>query len=345
MLYFTLATTFGILYSSVMSTALPAKQRLLSIDILKAAAVILVLNHRIYFSYGDFQFLVFGGALGCGIFFFLSGYTIGAGHVTSFKSWVQRRLGRLIPSVLVIGFIANYGSWVVFCTSFLWFVHCIVIYYLLFYFIKRYIPTYMLHLECGLGLLYAAGFIIDWHSLPSLYGSTVTKWFLYFLFFLAGAIVRQHPFSVTQRKYVFFGIMGPLLLGAEMMLKVMRNMNIISDYCLLLSPCLMLLGIMTLFAALSGLDARAEQSSIARFFHPMIAFVAALSLEAYIGIGPVCSFLQHLLLPLFPLNIPLVMLGLLGFCYLLRVCIRFVLALLSAQEEKLSWRYIFASFL
>ena len=130
-----------------------------------------------------------------------------------------------------------------------------------------------------------------------------------------------------------------------MLLRVMRNMNIISDYCLLLSPCLMLLGIMILFAALSGLDARAEQSSIARFFHPMIAFVAALSLEAYIGIGPVCSFLQHLLLPLFPLNIPLVMLGLLGFCYLLRVCTRFVLALLSAQEEKLSWRYIFASFM
>lgn len=328
-----------------MSTALPTKQKLLSIDILKAAAVILILNHRIYFSYGDFQYLVFGGALGCGIFFFLSGYTIGAAQVSSFKSWVQRRLGRLIPSVLVIGFIANYGSRAVFCTTFLWFVHCIVIYYLLIYFIKRYIPTYMMHLECGLGLLYAVGFIIDWHSLPSPYGSTSTKWFLYFLFFLAGAIVRQRPFSVTQRQCIFAGIMAPLLLGSEMLLKVLRNMNIIPDYFLLLSPCLMLLGIMALFAALSSLDARAQQSPLARFCHPMIAFVAALSLEAYIGIGPVCSFLQHLLLPLFPLNIPLVMLGLLGFCYLLRVCTRFVLALLSAQEEKLSWRYIFASFM
>lgn len=328
-----------------MITEKRARRKLLSIDILKALAVILILNHRIRTSYGDFPMLATGGALGCAIFFFLSGYTLGSANITSFKSWIQRRLGRLIPSVLVIGFIANYGSREVFSTTFLWFVHCIIIYYIFFYFIKRYIPNLMIHLEWGLWLLYAVCFIIAWHTLPSPYGATATKWFLYFLFFLAGAIVQQREITFTHRQRVLAGVMSPVLLGSEMMLRILRTVNIIPDYFLLLSPCLMLLGIMALFAALSGLDARALQSPLARFCHPIIAFVAALSLEAYIGIGPVCSFLQHLLLPLFPLNIPLVLLGLLGFCYLLRVCTRFVLALLSVQEEKLSWRYIFASFM
>lgn len=328
-----------------MTTETRTAKRLISIDILKAIAVILILNHRLQISYGEFSILATGGAIGCAFFFFVSGYALGCAKVPSFKAWLQRRLSRLIPTIVVIGFVAHFGIHEVFGTTFLWFVHCIVIYYILFFFIKRYIPSFMIHLEIVLGIIYAAGFLLDWHSLESPYGSTFTKWFLYFLFFLAGAIVRQQNLLFTRKQRILAGISAPLLLSTEMLLRLLCQQCIISNYCLLISPLLLLMGVVTLFAALTTFDASSMQSATARLGYPVVAFVAALSLESYIGLGPVSVPLQTLLLPLFPLNIPLVMVALLGFCYLLRVCTRLFLALLSGQEDKLSCRYIFASFM
>lgn len=327
-------------------------KRLLSVDILKTIAVLLILNHRMQLSYGDMSVLATGGALGCGLFFFLSGYAMAYTKVTTFKEWIQKRLGRLIPTVLVVCFLGGFGAERIFGTTFMWFVHCLVIYFIAFYFIKRYAMQHILPIAGLCFVLYLIYFISFGrdasvlHGEPNMYGRGGSKYFLFFIFYLSGIIFRLR--EVKPSRFISVAAWGfaPVLLSAEMLLRYLAKAHIITDFAVIFSPVLMIAGIICMTIAATAWDTQVPTSAgyIRRMSAPFFASVAAVSLEAYIGVCIISTPVQKLLLPLFPYNLPLVVIILLLFCYVLRVCTRLCMALVSGKPEQLTLRHICAPY-
>ena len=122
-------------------------ERNIGIDILKFLAVLLITNSHMELLYGKYSFLATGGTLGDVLFFFCSGFTLFMKPITSIKdfpNWYKRRINRIYPTVLAIAIIKCS-----FCDSHKdinsillsgggWFVQCIMIYYVVIYFIGLY---------------------------------------------------------------------------------------------------------------------------------------------------------------------------------------------------------------
>lgn len=316
------------------------KTRLISIDILKALAVLLILNHRMCFSYAEYPMLATGGAWGCAIFFFISGYTMAPSSVTSFKSWMQKRLSRIIPSVLIIGFIGNFGIHQIFGSTFMWFVHCIIAYYIAFYFIRKYAMQHLHGILAFCCAAYAIYYICCGNSIENIYGYTATKYFLFFNFYLSGVAFRlkTHQTKLPVRLINAF-LALPLLVGEMLLRHFLPDLHV-PHYFRLISPLMIMAGIISLFSAVELLDGLGTASCFRRLFAPVFAAIGALSLESYIGLGAISPPLQLALAPYFPFNIPIVFVALLAFCYFLRVCTRTTLAIISGQEQDLTLRHI-----
>lgn len=329
-----------------MSADLPKKQRLLSIDIIKAFAVLLILNHRMQPSYGSYSILATGGALGCALFFFLSGYTLNSTPIGSFKSWIQKRIGRLLFPIMVIGFLEHFSAKQSFIVPGIWFVQCIVLFYLAFFFIKKYCEHHLLSVLLLCSATYLVFFISMWHCSLNLYGDTYTKWHIFFLFFLSGAlwyeVQGKFHFSTLARHLLL--IPSILCISGEMIFRLFYQKGCLFSELGFISPIILLSAVLLLNISAAAWDNIAPSSLFRRIATPIFASVAALSLESYIGIGPVSKPLQTWLAPLFPFNIPLVMLMLLIFCYGLRVATRLSMALISRDEDKLSWCFILAPY-
>lgn len=172
------------------------KERDISIDILKFIAAILITNSHMELLYSKYSFLATGGAIGDVLFFFCSGFTLFLGRMGRFDNWYKRRINRIYPTVFawaILGaFILNHDKSMDYTIIHGggWFVTCIMIYYVVLYFIQRF---YIKHLKLCFGI--AALICIIWymtieHSVNyNMYGNTYFKWCHYFLFMLLGAII------------------------------------------------------------------------------------------------------------------------------------------------------------
>lgn len=320
-----------------MNYAFPQKKRLIGIDVLKAFAVLLILNHRMQLSYVDCPMLATGGALGCGLFFFISGYCLTYASVNSFKEWMYKRMSRLLPPILIVAFICNYGY---LQAGSYWFLQCIVAYYIAFYFVKVYASKYLHHIIALCSIIYAAYFVSCGYTFGNMYGATAGKYFLFFIFFLCGVAFRfkeYHP-----RRYIAAGacIISPAILSGEMLFRGHLLPITFPEQLMLLSPVLLLMGIIGLFISIEPLNALSGRSIFSRFIAPAFASIGALSLESYIGIGRISSSLQKALAPIFPFNLPLVVAGLLLFCYFLRVCTRLAVTIINGNMQDFTLRHI-----
>lgn len=174
------------------------RQRNISIDILKCIAAILITNSHMGPLYGKYSILATGGAIGDVLFFFCSGFTLFLGRMGRFDNWYKRRIHRIYPTVfawaIVGAFIFNYHNDMRYTVinGGGWFVTCIMIYYVILYFIQR----YMLN-KLKLAFAIAAGICIIWYIVIdrpigyNMYGYTYFKWCHYFLFMLMGAMPQR----------------------------------------------------------------------------------------------------------------------------------------------------------
>lgn len=171
----------------------------ISIDILKFLAALLITNSHMEILYGEYSYLATGGAIGDSLFFFCSGYTLFLGDNTSFFNWYKRRINRIYPTVF---------AWMIVCcvvwkwqVNILdvilhgggWFVECIMIYYVILWFVKRFCIK---HLDWVFGIsaliigirYFLASEAVGLESM-SIYGSTTFKYWIFFLSVLAGAML------------------------------------------------------------------------------------------------------------------------------------------------------------
>lgn len=86
--------------------------------------------------------LVTGGAIGDGLFFFCSGFTLFMGRQDGFPNWYKRRINRIYPTIIMWALVSavifnwNWQITDLITTPKYWFIPCIMAYYVIFYFIR-----------------------------------------------------------------------------------------------------------------------------------------------------------------------------------------------------------------
>ena len=93
--------------------------------------------------------LVTGGAIGDGLFFFCSGFTLFMGRQDSFPNWYKRRINRIYPTIIMWALVSavifnwNWQITDLITTPKYWFIPCIMVYYVIFYLIRTYLLKYL----------------------------------------------------------------------------------------------------------------------------------------------------------------------------------------------------------
>lgn len=168
-----------------------------SVDVLKFLAALLITNSHMEILYGEYSFMATGGAIGDALFFFCSGYTLFLGRNASFFNWYKRRINRIYPTIFawalvysaIVGVSADFVNVLLHGGG--WFVECIMIYYAILWFVKRYFVK-----RLGAVFLLASAIILVRYFIGgsgvtsgSIYGDSTFKYWLFFLTMLAGAML------------------------------------------------------------------------------------------------------------------------------------------------------------
>ncbi len=316
------------------------KERNIGIDILKFFAALLITNSHMGMLYGKYDILATGGAIGDVLFFFCSGFTLFLGRMGRFDNWYKRRINRIYPTVF---------AWAILSAFFFnlhqsmdytiihgggWFVTCIMLYYVMLYFIQRFL---LHHLKWVFGIValicIAWYFIMDRPADYNMYGATYFKWGHYFLFMLLGAMMgisqKQWKFNF---KTDFIKLIGSIfiyyaILFAGRIYTLFSELQIIS-----LIP---LLFIVYYFYKVCSSDTLKKWYTN-RYIGWSIKFIGGLCLEIYLVQGVLFTEnMNHI----FPINILIMFIIIFAVAYLLRCGSRIFSQ--TFKDGEYDWKAVF----
>ncbi len=317
--------------------------RNLSIEFLKFIAVIIVANSHFDSLYGEYSFMATGGAIGDALFFFASGFTLFLGRFGRFDNWYKRRIKRIYPSMIawavflsVTGIrqytfdqIAN--GW----TGF-WFVCCIMIYYIILFFVRRFYES-----KPVIPFVVAIILVLTWYLFEdrvnlSMYGEGYFRWVFYFLFMLAGAYFGNNKLQIkVHNQWINAGLGFLSLFLYYSFLLFAANDYIITQFQIL--TLLPLAGIvMSIYQFCNSEYMRLMMMSKAGLFFRSIS---GLCLEAYIVQYVVIDYLVGRLDLVFPLNLFIAFVLILLMAYFIR-CFGRVFSQIFGNED-FDWRQVF----
>lgn len=293
--------------------------RIVSIDILKVFATILVLNSHMEVCYHPYEFLATGGAIGDALFFFCSGFTLLLGRQTSFPNFYKRRISRIFPSLFVVAFWVELRTGTMHSLVFLlfsggWFVSCILIYYIPLYFVKRY---GLQRLKAGFVCAFLANIIcyyafFDNQNAFSLYGENYYKWCFFFLFMLLGGIVGYYHEKIHSKKCDILKLLG-CIVGWYSFSFISRYSSFLIEYQYL--SLILLLGVTYYFYKMCCMSFWKELYKH-KIIGVVLFVVGSICLESYLIQG---SLFTDELNHIFPMNIPIIMLYVLTISYIVKV--------------------------
>lgn len=187
-----------------------------SIDILKCLAALIITWSHFEKPLGEYSMLATGGSFGDVLFFFCSGYTLFLGRKQGFFNYYKRRIQRIYPTIFswalisCLCFGANSNICEILINGGGWFVSCIMIYYVLIWFIREYALNHVLSLiGCVFLLTILVYFIFGTgNANGSMYYSSYFKWIPYFMYMLLGAFYGvkhvERPNVVYKRPFLYF---------------------------------------------------------------------------------------------------------------------------------------------
>ena len=315
------------------------RERNIGIDLLKFLAALLITNSHMEILYGKYSILATGGAIGDVLFFFCSGFTLFLGRMGRFDNWYKKRINRIYPTVFAWAIIEAFVFNKHFSIDYIiihgggWFVTCIMIYYVLLYFIRSFFIN-------KLKLTFAAITIICiiWYFLINrpidynMYGNTYFKWGHYFLFMLMGAIMgiskRSFTYNIkldlTKLILSFILFYGILFWG--------RNNVLINDFQII--SIIPLAFIVYYFYKVCNCEI-VKRIYNNKYYGWIIKFISGLCLEIYlVQYTLFTDKMNHL----FPLNIFLMYLIIIFAAYLLRCGSR--LFSQTFKDENYDWKKI-----
>ncbi|MBO4851500.1 MAG: acyltransferase [Prevotella sp.] len=308
------------------------KGRDISIDWLKVMAVLFVFNSHLEHLYGSMGFMATGGMIGVGLFFFCSGFTLllkpmeGVRH---FPEWYKRRIIRIYPTVFAFAiidgaFFHNHRDIVtVIFTGCGWFVQCIMVYYVIIFFIGSYLKNRLKWVAILWPVLVAVCFLHAYHQPGFFMFTDPFQRIPFFLFMLMGAMTGLSVDKIKIR---------PVVDALMLMLCIVAYYLII--YFSMRNDQPTMLQFFCYFPALGTIyyfyKVFRSKWAASIYRHPfaqsIIRFVGGLCLEIYlIQFSVITTKLNHL----FPLNILIVFAEALALAYLTRCLARFILQTFS----------------
>lgn len=186
------------------------RERDFSIDIIKCLAVFMIVNSHADIAFPQYKIFATGGAIGDALFLFCSGYTIFLGKMRDFGNYYKRRISRIYPSsvgCLVIMMLLPWWS-NNFEHNFLLsfgrpFLVAIMIYYIFLWLIRKYLNNYVLWILAVFSVLVIIVYIFFFPykyetGIKGLYGTlTNFRWLPYFAITLMGAYLGVHRKSLN----------------------------------------------------------------------------------------------------------------------------------------------------
>ena len=175
------------------------------IILLKFIAAFLITYSHMGILFPKYGSLVTGGAIGDGLFFFCSGFTLFMGRQDDFPNWYKRRINRIYPTIIMWALVSavifnwNWQITDLITTPKYWFIPCIMAYYVIFYLIRTYLLKY-LNQVFGIAFLLVAissFWVLDFnHSV--MYAAVPFMRIYYFLFMMLGAMVAIRKYKVVS---------------------------------------------------------------------------------------------------------------------------------------------------
>ena len=316
------------------------KERNIGIDILKFFAALLITNSHMELLYGKYSAFATGGAIGDVLFFFCSGFTLFLGRMGRFDNWYKRRINRIYPTVF---------AWAILSAFFFnqhqsmdytiihgggWFVTCIMIYYVVLYFIQRFL---LHHLKWVFGIV--ALICITWYFIMdrpenyNMYGATYFKWGHYFLFMLLGAMM-----GISQKQWSFnFKTDFIKLIGSTFVYYAIlfagRKYPLFSE--LQITSPIPLLFIVYYFYKVCSSNALKEWYTN-KYIGWGIKFIGGLCLEVYLVQGTLFTDKMN---NIFPLNIFIMFIIIITVAYILRCAGRIFSQ--TFKDGEYNWKAVF----
>lgn len=316
------------------------KERNISIDLLKFFAALLITNSHMELLYGKYSTLATGGAIGDVLFFFCSGFTLFLGRMGRFDNWYKRRINRIYPTIFVWAILGafffnqNYNMKYILIHGGGWFVTCIMIYYIILYFIQKFMINHLKWVFSIVTLICLLWYIImDRPINYNMYGHTYFKWGHYFLFMLLGAIIgisrKQWKFNIKKDliKLIVNIFAYYIILFVEKKYPSFSDFQIIS-----LIP---LLFITYYFYKVCNSDLLKNWYS-SKFIGWIIKFVGGLCLEIYLTQSVLFTDKMN---KIFPLNIFIMFVFIISIAYILRCGARIFSQ--TFKDGDYNWKIIF----
>lgn len=335
-----------------------ARERNVSIDILKFMAVLFITNSHMNYVYGDYSALATGGAIGDVLFFFVSGFTLFMGRAGSFDAWYKRRIRRIYPSVFGWAIVALlFGLSCISIADILKgggeFISAIMIYYVLLYFIRKYamdrLPQ-VFAMSSAIVLLWYI-FLFPEKSDVLMY-KRLMRWPCFFLFMLMGAMTGRNSINEKTGSHAFRG--GNNVISLFMLLicvllfygiQIVGKKNVYVSY-------LQITTLIPLFGIIYYLYQLANSKILMRLYanriiQVLVLSVGGLCLEIYLvqmpmligGVLPF-GFTRDALQPLFPLNVVILTAMIVPLAYITRATGRFFAQTFDSADGY-DWKKVF----
>lgn len=309
------------------------RERDVSIDFIRFVAVLLITNSHMNICYERCSFLATGGALGDALFFFCSGYTLLLSKKTELGllPWYKNRLARIWPSVFGWAILCGllYGQMDSALGAALggaWFTRCILGYYLVFYFIKKWLSN---RLELVVLLFLPLSFGWYYFCEPQSFIDGVYMHKAFFIFMLLGAWAGHSKSRVSITPILIVCVVG---------------LSVFAFYCLAyFSPSILRpFALLPLVSFCWAAHCLAKVSVIERIMRTrvgwLMASVGGLSLEVYLVQPKVFSDSMNFL---FPINLPIIFALIVVYAYVVRCFARMFAQTWDKSITGYDWPKIF----
>ena len=331
-----------------------------AIVLFKFFAALLITYSHMGLMFPKFGGLVTGGAIGDGLFFFCSGFTLFLGRDGGFLNWYKRRVSRIYPSIIMWALLSAVAfGWTWYVTDLIttpkyWFIPCIMVYYAIFYIIRRYLMQHMKAVFIGSLLTITAFsfFVLDMNQ-SVMYAQVSFMRIYYFMFMLLGAITAL-DLRKQDNEMIFGGLRRMCVGGGKN--KALRDRNeelsvARSFFCFFISivlyyACMAIYKLGPIFCHFQMVSLIPLLMAIYFFFmlcscekmikvfdHALygnvVYFISALTLEIYLVQYALFTDKMNFL---FPLNLPVMYLMIFAVAYVLK-CLSQVFSQVFSKED------------
>lgn len=253
-----------------------------------------------------------------------------------FDNWYKRRINRIYPSIFAWALVASiffnihYDMKDIWLYGGGWFVTCIMLYYVVLYFIRKYLFD-----KKHITFILVSLIIIVWYCFEDvktffMYGNTYFKWAHYFLFMVVGAYIGANKIVLKSRPILDCSLLCVSVIFYYVMMFACKMNSVIAQWQIL--SLIPLMGITIYLYKICSTNKCKKKLEKHKGF---VCAISGLCLEAYIVQSPLFTDKMN---SIFPFNLILTMIAILILAYVVRSLGRVLVQIFGKQD--FDWKEI-----